>query len=59
MMVPQTMVSGVSQFTLIALPLFVLRGRHHERGRHFRAVVRFRPVARGLDAGEDSRRSTC
>ena len=26
MMVPQTMVSGVSQFTLIALPLFVLAG---------------------------------
>lgn len=26
MMVPQTMVSGVSQFTLIALPLFVLSG---------------------------------
>ena len=26
MMVPQTMVSGVSQFTLVALPLFVLSG---------------------------------
>lgn len=26
MMVPQTMVSGVSQFTLVALPLFVLAG---------------------------------
>ncbi len=26
MMVPQTMVSGVSQFTLIALPMFVLAG---------------------------------
>lgn len=26
MMVPQTMISGVSQFTLIALPLFVLSG---------------------------------
>jgi hypothetical protein len=50
MMVPQTMISGVSQFTLIALPLFVLSGHDHERGRHLRSALRLRPRAGGLDA---------